>query len=360
MATPPAHRDAPSDRLDALVARTWPGACIAGREPLAGDASARRYVRLRLAGDAPETTVAMLLPEGAAGASEELTAAGEARRELPFVDVGRFLDRHGVPVPAIHADAADEGVLLLEDIGDRPLAEGLGRDPAPLREAVDVLARLSSLSTAHESECGALRQRYDRDLIGRELEVVHTHGFADLPGGTPRRPGSDPALEAALARLGDDVAALPTVLMHRDYHAWNLHLAPGNRLVVIDFQDALLGPALYDLASLFTDRDSHRFVDPAAEPDLVERYAERLRVHGGPDLGSGAPLRQAWFTAVAYRTLRVLGRFGFLALERGKPGYLRFVEPMARQTRRALRASRRDELLELVAARNPAFAGDRP
>ncbi|MBU6280818.1 phosphotransferase [bacterium] len=358
MATPPADRDATSDRLDALVGRTWPGASIAAREPLAGDASARRYVRLRLRGAGPATTVAMLLPPGEAHASEELTAGGESSSELPFVDVGRFLASRGVPVPGIHADATAEGVLLLEDVGDLPLAEGIGADPAPLREAVDVLARLSALGAERGSGCGAFRSRYDRELIGRELEVVHTHGFAELPGGPPRRPGSDPDLEAALSRLGDDVAALPTVLMHRDYHAWNLHLAPGDRLVVIDFQDALLGPALYDLASLFTDRDSHRFVDPAVEADLVERYAERLRSHGGPDLGSGAPLRHAYFTAVAYRTLRVVGRFGFLAIERGKPGYLRFLAPMAAQTRRALLASGRGDLLDLVASRNLAFAGD--
>ena len=144
--------------------------------------------------------------------------------------------------------------------------------------------------------------------------------------------------------------------MHRDFHAWNLHLAPGDRLVVIDFQDATLGPALYDLASLFTDRDSHRFVAPAVEAELVERYAQRLRELGGPDLGTGPVLRDAYFTAVAYRTLRVIGRFGFLAIERDKPGYLRFLEPMARQTRRALLATGRRELLDLVAARQPAFA----
>ncbi len=356
MTTPSAFRDATSDRLGALVGRTWPGARVVAVEPLAGDASARRYVRLRLEGAGPETTVAMLLPPGESHASEELSGADEAPSDLPFVDVGRFLESRGLPVPAIHAAAVDEGVLLLEDIGDLPLAEGLGDDPVPLRRAVDLLARLSALGSSPDPACRAFRTSYDRALIGRELEVVHTHGFAPLPGGPPRRPGDDPALESELSRLGDAVAALPSVLMHRDFHAWNLHLAPGDRLVVIDFQDATLGPALYDLASLFTDRDSHRFVAPAVEAELVERYAQRLRELGGPDLGTGPVLRDAYFTAVAYRTLRVIGRFGFLAIERDKPGYLRFLEPMARQTRRALLATGRRELLDLVAARQPAFA----
>ena len=72
--------------------------------------------------------------------------------------------------------------------------------------------------------------------------------------------------------------------MHRDYHAWNLQVDPRGRVRVIDFQDALLGPALYDLASLCTDRDSDRFVDPELEASLVAalrrgaRAARRSRV----------------------------------------------------------------------------------
>ena len=144
--------------------------------------------------------------------------------------------------------------------------------------------------------------------------------------------------------------------MHRDYHAWNLHLDSKHELRVIDFQDALLGPALYDLASLCTDRDSDRFVDPGLESELVELFARRLAANGGPDLGSAASLHAAYFDAVAYRTLRVIGRFRFLAIEKGKPGYLRYLAPMARQTRRALLAGGERALLDALAERSAAFA----
>lgn len=346
-------------RIEPLARRAWPGCRVGAVDALAGDASARRYLRLHLdGGGAPATAIVMVLPPTEPGASEELAPAGGGGGELPFIEIQRLLAARGIAVPAIPATALADGLLLLEDVGDVPLADvATGADgPARLREAAALLARLSALARDPDPACRAFGQIYDRALVGRELEVVHTHGFARLPAGPARRPGDDPPLERALARLGDEIAALPLVLMHRDYHAWNLHLAPDGRLVVIDFQDALLGPALYDLASLCTDRDSDRFVDPALEAELVAIYADGLRADGGPDLGGGETLSRAWFAAVAYRTLRVIGRFGFLAIERDKPAYLRHLPRMARQTRRALLARGDGDLLELLERRNGAFA----
>src|SRR5690606_38382200 len=99
----------------------WPRGKVIALEPLAGDASARRYVRVRLAGDAPASAIAMLLPHDEPATKSEEITTGEAPSELPFVDVHRYLARHGVPVMAIyHVDERD-GVLLLEDLGDLPL-----------------------------------------------------------------------------------------------------------------------------------------------------------------------------------------------------------------------------------------------
>src|SRR5690606_11847725 len=130
------------------------------------------------------------------------------------------------------------------------------------------------------------------------------------------------------------------------YHAWNLHGDPRGRLRVIDFQDAMIGPALHDLASLFTDRDSDRFVAPELEAELVELFADELARRGGPRLPHDR-LRRDYFAAVAFRTLRVLGRFRFLAIERGRTTYLDYLPRMAAQTRRALRERGDERLLRL-------------
>lgn len=346
-----------SDALASAARSAFPSGRLDDVEMLAGDASARRYARLRLSGEAPATAIAMLLPRDTpAGASEEISAL-QAPTELPFVSLQRFLARHGVPVPGLYFSG--EEVLLLEDLGDVPLAAAAGgasRD-ALFGEAVDVLARIAALASVPDPSCVAFAQRYDRDIIARELEVVCSHGFAPSDDGPARPADADPELAAALARLGDRIAAQPVVLMHRDFHAWNLHVDPAGRVRVIDFQDALLGPALYDLASLCTDRDSDRFVDPALESDLVRRFGEQLARRGGPAYQDAARLRTDYFDAVAYRTLRVIGRFRFLAIEKGKPGYLGFMPRMARQTRRALEANGDLALLGVLAARSALFAG---
>jgi aminoglycoside/choline kinase family phosphotransferase len=354
-----------AELLARVAAGTWPGATLTGAAPLAGDASARRYVRLALeGGGAPATAMAMMLPDGPRGASEEIAAEVDVG-ELPFLNVQRFLARHGVAVPEVYAFADEAGVLLLEDVGDLPLADaaqqGGSRGRALLEDASATLAHLASLAREPDPSCVAFRATYDRALIGRELEVVATHGLVADDATAPRAAGSDPEIAAALARLGDAIAAQPLVLMHRDYHAWNLHVDPHGRLRVIDFQDALLGPALYDLASLCTDRDSDRFVDPDTERVLLRRWAAELERRGVLAYRDDDLLRADYLRAVAYRTLRVIGRFRFLALEKDKPAYLRFLPRMARQTRRALAALGDDDrdaraLLRELAARSAHFA----
>lgn len=345
--------------IERAVAARWPEARIRALTALAGDASARRYARVSLRGrDAPATCVAMLLPAEGALRSEEPTAGGEDTDELPFLSVGRYLERAGLPVPAVHLAAPERGVLLLEDLGDRPLADAAlaepGRARALLRSAVDLLARLAALAAHPDATCIAFRRRYDRGLIDRELEIASAYGLAARDAAGPRDAAADPACSRALARLGEAVAAQPIVLMHRDYHAWNLQLDPRGRLRLIDFQDATLGPALHDLASLCTDRDSHRFVPPALEAELVPLFGKTLAARGGPHFEPEA-LERAYFEAVAFRALRVVGRFRFLAMERGKPAYLRYLPALGAQVRRALERLDRREILAVLESRSEVF-----
>jgi len=338
---------------DAIVEGCWNGARVAEETPLAGDASTRRYVRLRLeGGGAPAGAVGMILPGR--------TAPGEP--ELPFTDVQRHLAARGIAVPEIYASRdRDLGLLLLEDLGDRPLAAVLS-DPATstaesrrlLSDVVELLAGF--VTSPADPRCVAYARSHDEALIRRELALVHSHGLAPSDDGPARPATADPEARATLARLGDALAAQPRRLIHRDFHAWNLHVDANGRLRVIDFQDAMLGPPTYDLASFCTDRDSDRFVDIDRECELLEGYRAALARRGSDLYRDASVMRRDYFTAVVFRTLRVIGRFRFLAIENGDARYLRYLPRMGRQTRRALEALGNDDLAGMLAERNAHFA----
>jgi len=131
------------------------GARIVAAERLFGDASSRRYVRLRLAdGGAPPTVVAMLLGADRFPLGSDELGERAASDELPFVSVARYLAARGFPVPIIHRDAAaSDSLLLLEDVGDTTLWAAASAHPADVRPlfaaAVDLLAAFQVAGARH-------------------------------------------------------------------------------------------------------------------------------------------------------------------------------------------------------------------
>src|SRR5262249_5211862 len=151
--------------------------------------------------------------------------------------------------------ARADGILVLEDVGDTTLWAAVDADAsrtAPLfGAAVDLLVALQVAGMrTPDPRCVAFRRRFDATLARAELAHYVDHRVET------RHSAPLPAAERAdlLARLDPVVGpfeAGPFVLSHRDYMAWNLHVA-GDRLVMIDFQDALVAPDAFDLAQLLT------------------------------------------------------------------------------------------------------------
>jgi hypothetical protein len=134
-----------------------------------------------------------------------------------------------------------------------------------------------------------------------------------------------------------EIASWPRVLCHRDYHSRNLMLHQG-ALHWIDFQDARMGPATYDLASLL--RDS--YVD-VPEP-LVADLAEEFRQKALPGEPREVFLRRFGLMSVQ-RNLKALGTFGYMASVRGNPVYLPYIPRTLASARRNL--ARHPELASL-------------
>jgi aminoglycoside/choline kinase family phosphotransferase len=327
-----------------LLERHFGGAGVGDIVPLAGDASTRRYVRAQLSGpDAPATCVVMILADrGIALSSEELAVLDGAPDELPFVNVQRFLKRLGADVPHIYLDASDNGYLVLEDIGDGALWDVIQslepqRVLALYRLAIDQLLTIVLDGTQRRDDsCIAFRQAFDERLFNWEFEHFLEYGLCK------RREEPLPAAELAelrrhfglmAARLGE----APRFLAHRDFHSWNLFVQDG-RIRVIDFQDALLAPATYDLATLLGDRDTPLKITADREAELLDYHHSEWHRRGGPawDLEG---MRAQYFDCALQKAFKVVGRFHYLDMVKGKAGYLRYLPSTLGQIRRLLTRS---------------------
>ena len=307
-------------------------------QPLHGDASSRAYVRVVPAGRPP--AVLALHPEPFAPGS------------LPQIVVGSIFRRLGIPIPAVLDEAADLGILAVEDLGDETLqswmAGGADRDPAPLyREAIDHLAALQTRGASFRDE-GALPFTLAFDVPPSSPGSSTSSGRSSSRRTARIRlsPGRVGGARRASSRLiAEELAAEPRVLCHRDYHCRNLMVRDGG-LVVIDFQDARLGPGTYDLVSLLRDC----YVDL---PDDLTAALTRRFLDAVPEQRTG-DFRARFDLMSVQRHLKALGTFGHQVARLGR-GH--FAEPVPRtlaHLRRTLQACPRfARLRELLAPHVP-------
>ena len=315
---------------------------LSGLHSLAGDASSRRYFRAVLEPPAaPSSVIVMTWSDtGQPISSDELAVFSEPLNELPFLNLQRFLREVGVRVPTVHGHWVEEGLLLLEDLGDQCLWDMVGGASEAevirwYRKAIDELLALQIDGTkARHDNCMAFRQAFDRRLY--LWEFAHFIEYGLERGNTGRLPRAERwILDDAFERIAEHLSDRPRVLNHRDYHSWNLMVHDG-AVVVIDFQDALLAPAQYDLASLLNDRETDQVVTPALEEQLVDYYLERTEDRGGPKVGRDE-FRETYLLATLQRDFKVVGRFQYLDLVKGKPGYQRYIGPTLERIGRNLR-----------------------
>jgi aminoglycoside/choline kinase family phosphotransferase len=325
--------------LHALVATR--GARATTIDPMPGGASTRLYFRVALA--SPEsspatltTAVAMFVPDGAK--AEEIDKGGAPRR-WPFLEVGELLAARGVRVPSVLAEDVTRGWLLLEDLGDETLAAALERSPEDrarlYTRAVRDLAR-AQRSLAELPEDSVVRGRaFDEDLLFWELDHFREWGLDAR--GKALAPPDRAEFDAVARHLARRIAALPRGFTHRDYQSRNLMVKDGE-LVWIDFQDALLGPRVYDLVALLND--SYQSFDRAFTEARLDEYA----AEAGLIPEERAALGAQFDLVTVQRKLKDAGRFVFIDRVKHNPSFLPFVVPTLRKVAGALRRlEERDE-----------------
>lgn len=267
----------------------------AAHVPLAGDASKRRYERLRRADGS--TAILMIAPP----------ETGEDVR--PFARIARHLRGAGFSAPEILAEAPEAGFLLLEDLGDALFARRAGEDAD--RETALYAAAIDCLVALHAAPPPPGLAPMTARMLAEATDLA-TIWYAGFGEGRPDRS----LIEAFEAQIGE-IDGLSTVTVLRDFHAENLIWLPDRRGVaqvgLLDFQDALLGHRAYDLVSLL--EDARRDLAPGIARTMTRRYLDATG-HAAGSFGRAAA------TLGAQRSLRILGIFARLALRDGRPGYL--------------------------------------
>jgi aminoglycoside/choline kinase family phosphotransferase len=303
--------------------------------PLPGDASARSYFRLK---SANQTFIVMLLAEGFNSLAEQNTKTSKPIIELPYIDVGNYLARKNVRIPELHAYDAEHGALILEDFGDKLLQDVTNANLRPLYEsALDQLERIAVIQKDQPDTSIAFSRKFDRDLYN--WEFLHFVEYAlDQRLKKPPSPSEREKIVGELSKITETYLTWPAFVTHRDYHSRNLMVLDDRNVGVIDFQDALLGPLFYDLASLL--RDSYKSLDRKLQDDLVERYRNQMM----PSV-SREEFRHDFDLMGLHRNLKAAGRFCYFDTVKGNPKYLPFVPRTLGYVRETL--ERHDDLKSL-------------
>jgi tRNA threonylcarbamoyl adenosine modification protein YjeE len=311
----------------------------AKRERMQGDASTRIFERLMLDG---QTMILMNAPPRPDGppirdGKSYSAIAHLAENTVPYVAVAGALLERNLSAPVIlHADTT-LGLVIMEDLGDDRVVAG--DPPAPIearyQAALDVLIslhrrRLPDILSSFDYEL----PQYDLDAFLIEVELLLdwylVHARAPTTEGRRGiflslwREALLPAVEA------------PATWVLRDFHSPNLLWLPGrhdvSRIGIVDFQDAVLGPPAYDVASLL--QDARVNVPEPLEVALLSRY---VRARQNDDRRFDASeFALLYSTMAAQRATKVLGIFARLNQRDGKPQYLRHIPRIWRYLQRSL------------------------
>nr|WP_294505184.1 phosphotransferase [uncultured Rhodopila sp.] len=285
------------DRIAIFLARN--GYAPGDAEPLAQDASFRRYLRIR----GPRPAVLMDAPP-----PEDVR---------PFLRIAAHLLGIGLSVPRITDADEINGLVLEEDLGDDLLSVTLDRgdDPDPLLDAaVDALTVLQRAAPPAGLPAWGVAAMA-ATAIGTLFDWWWPARFGD-----PAPQAARDELAVALADMLEPVAAGPVCMVHRDYFAGNLlwlpHRSGPLRAGIIDFQGAALGHPAYDLVSLL--QDARRDIPPLSQQRALDRY-----LAARPELNANA-FRAAFAACAAQRHLRVACQWVRLALRDARPQYLAY------------------------------------
>lgn len=315
---------------------------------LSGDASTRSYFRAQSASasvivalyaepfDETESAASRLARLEAANPAVRLTFANDP---CAHVEVTTLLAQSGLPVPQVLAVSGRDSLLLIEDVGDLRLQDWLAhhtQDEATsaYRRAIELIIKIQEATVralSPDSICSRLA--FDAAKLRWELGFFFANYFNRYLG---------MRLDAATANgvqedfkaISAELSARPRVLTHRDFHTRNLMMREGE-MIIIDHQDARMGPASYDVASLLAD--PYSALDGAVADEMVERFIE-LKAGSALGLDDVEEFRRELELMTVQRMLKAIGTYSSQAAIANNPVYIPYIEPAIERACRSMSA----------------------
>lgn len=289
-----------------------------------GDASARSYYRVE-SGDGKSYILMKTDPFADQGES------------LPFLIMQQHLAKCGVDVPRVFDVDAARGCILLEDLGDITLLRRLQDVANEQTERHLYQQVIDSLVEMHvQASPGPNHARFDYEKLMWEMGFTIEH-FYEKYLGRELKEADRATMNAAFGEICRILAAEPVVFTHRDFHSRNVMVLPeqggGDRFVMIDFQDARLGPAQYDLASLL--RDSYYQLEEAQIERLLDYYVVKWEASTMKKLDR-AHFRHIFDLMSVQRNFKAIGSFASFLNRRGNATYLKYIGNTFENIRRTL------------------------
>ncbi len=282
-------------------------------QKLAGDASSRLYWRL-----SHKNKSWVLL---------ETDPFKEEKDQFPYINIQTHLYRHHVHVPSVYAVAPSLGVVLVEDFGDNSL-EKVTQNLSVKQYAKYYFLALDELFKIHfdaskpNPACLAFGLAFDTEKLLWELNFMKEH-LIQAHLHTTLSAQEEKILHSSFLRLCTYLDAQPRYFTHRDYHSRNL-MIQNEKICVLDFQDARMGPCHYDLASLL--KDSYVELPQDLREELLKYYLFEKNKREGKKTDP-KEFQKTFDWMCIQRNLKAMGTFGYLHVEKKKSNYLHYLKP---------------------------------
>lgn len=312
-------------RFDGDYLKTWLEPLV--KEPISrfeffalkGDASDRIYFRVNyfLKNNATEKSslIVMQLKES------------NSQKEPDFNRMQKFLHHLDLPVPKILYYDAERGLLFLEDGGDTHLEDMARNTPENItawyQKAIELIVTMHTRVTKNmRPYCPAYSLRFDVEKLMWEMDFMIKHYIKGYLNHNLAEK-EESKIRASLLVLCKTLAEEERVFVHRDFHSRNI-MIQGENLMLIDFQDARMGPRQYDLVSLL--KDSYVVLKEETRNELLNYYLQRMEQEEKQQIPRAAFLKI--FDAMSVqRNLKAIGTFAFQYMENKNERYLEYINP---------------------------------